>query len=172
MREVRALTPVLAQTSISLGAPTGSTSMFDALTISLVAPPEANRRRMVILFTDGRDDSSFTDAESLLEVATRSQMAVFTVAVADGTLRRPERAPQEAVFTALADATGGTAVVMQRDEDLAGSFVRAFDAFRTSYVLRYAYEGPGQRGWHAITVRVKRPGQFQVRARPGYFTAE
>lgn len=90
--------------------------MFDALTISLVAPPEANRRRMVILFTDGRDDSSFTDAESLLEVATRSQMAVFTVAVADGTLRRPGRAPQEAVFTALADATGGTAVVMQRDE--------------------------------------------------------
>lgn len=169
VREIRALSANTGPISLALGVPAGRTSMFDALTVSLVAAAEPNRRRMVILFTDGRDDSSFTDADAVVELATRSQMAVFTVAVADGTARRPGRAAQEAVFAALADATGGTTVVMQQDQDLAASFVRAFDGFRTSYVLRYAYDGPPQGGWHAIAVRVKRPGAFEVRARPGYF---
>jgi VWFA-related protein len=171
VREIRPLSPTNGPMAIILGSPAGSTSLFDAVGVSLLATAEPSRRRMAIVFTDGRDDTSFIDAESLVEVAKRSQMAVFTVAVAGGSSRRPERAAHEAVFSALAEVTGGTAVVMQQDQDLSTSFVRAFDEFRTSYVLRYAYEGPQRSGWHAITVRVKRPGTFEVRARPGYFAA-
>jgi VWFA-related protein len=169
VRETRPMAPSTPPWALALGRPVGSTALFDAITVALVAPPEPGRRRMAIVFTDGRDDASFADAESIAAMAERAQSAVFTVAVADGTLRRPGRAAHAALFSALATATGGTAVVMQQDEDLAASFVRAFDEFRTSYVLRYAYDGPATAGWHAITVRVTRPGTFDVRARPGYF---
>jgi hypothetical protein len=59
--------------------------------------------------------------------------------------------------------------VLQRDQDLSESFTQAFDEFRTSYVLRYTYEGPARPGWHELAVRVTRRGMYDVRARQGYF---
>ena len=47
--------------------------------------------------------------------------------------------------------------------------LRAFDDFRTSYVVRYTATGVTRGGWHDITLRVKRPPNATVRARKGYF---
>ena len=80
------------------------------------------------------------------------------------------RDSHEALFTGLANATGGALDVLQRDEDLSGSFAQAFEEFRTSYVLSYTYEGPDLPGWHQLQVRVTRPGTYEVRARQGYFS--
>ncbi len=167
--EVRALAPGGLPTPVTLGTPVGGTSLFDAVTVSLIAPPEPGRRRMALIFTDGLDTSSFVDGSSLIEVAKRSEMAVFTVALASGTANRRQRPPHEVLFGDLAEATGGAMVVLQRDQDLSVSFVQAFDDFRTSYVLRYAHDGPVQPGWHELAVRVTRRGTYDIRAKQGYF---
>ena len=73
------------------------------------------------------------------------------------------------LFDRLAELTGGAVVVLRPNQNLGESFVQAFDEFRASYVLRYAYEGPPQPGWHQLVVRVTRRGQYDVRARQGYF---
>lgn len=51
---------------------------------------------------------------------------------------------------------------------LSGTFRRAFDDFRSGYVLRYTPEGVDRGGWHAIEVRVPRNRSYTVRARNGY----
>ena len=56
-----------------------------------------------------------------------------------------------------------------RNQDLGPAFVRALNDFRTSYVLRYAIQGQAKAGWHELQVRVTRPGEYEVRARKGYF---
>ena len=54
------------------------------------------------------------------------------------------------------------------DTLLDDAFVKAFDDFRTSYVLRYVLEGVPGPGWHDVAVRV--PGRtYQIRASRGYF---
>lgn len=169
VREVRPLSEGGLPTPLALGRATGQTSLFDALTVGLIAPPEPGRRRMLLLFTDGQDGASFIDGTSLLDLARRSEMAVFTVALTQGTARRPQKAVHAALFEALGEATGGTVVTLQQDQDLEASFVQAFDDFRTSYVLRYAYDGPARPGWHVLSVRVTRRGDYDVRARQGYF---
>jgi hypothetical protein len=42
------------------------------------------------------------------------------------------------------------------------------EEFRTSYMLRYSPQGVAGAGWHEITVKIARPGKFDVRARRGY----
>jgi hypothetical protein len=170
IRQVRSLQPGGWPEGLTLGAPSSLTSLFDAVSVSLIAPPEVGRRRMAIIFTDGLDISSFLDGAGLLEIARRSGTSVFTVALSEGTVREPRRPAHEGLFAALARTTGGVLDVLQRDEDLSGSFAQAFDEFRTSYVLSYTYDGPALAGWHPIEVRVNRPGRIEVRARQGYFS--
>lgn len=170
IRQVRALETGGWPDGLSLGTPSALTSLFDAITVSLIAAPELGRRRMAIIFTDGLDTSSFLDGADILEVARRSGAAIFTVALTEGTLRSPERPAHEPLFTALADATGGVLDVLQRDEDLSGAFAEAFEEFRTSYVLSFIYDGPLRGGWHPLEVEVTRPGRYEVRARQGYFS--
>lgn len=171
IRQVRPLQPGGWPDGLALGTPSSLTSLFDAVSVALIASPEIGRRRMAIVFTDGLDISSFLDGAGMIEIARRSGTAVFTVALAEGTVRRPRRPAHEDLFTTLSNTTGGVLDVLQRDEDLSGAFAEAFEEFRTSYVLSYTYDGPALTGWHPIEVRVTRPGRFDVRARQGYFSA-
>jgi hypothetical protein len=124
---------------------------------------------MAIVMTEGQDGGSFLDEPELFDVAARTDMAVFVVAVTDGTSRVPQRPSNERMLRALANATGGAVAVVQRDADLGASFIRELEDFRTSYVLRYSPNGVPAGGWHDVDVRLNRQGRFEVRARKGYF---
>jgi VWFA-related protein len=169
VREVQRLEPAGGARGLDLAQPNGTTSMIDALTVSLITPLDPDRRHLAILFSDGRDMMSFLDEASLVDVAKRVGQTVFAVAVADGTRAHPSPAGAETFLRTLTETTGGALAVMQRDDDLAASFVRAFDDFRTSYVLRYTATGVAREGWHALAVKVSRRGDYDVRARAGYF---
>jgi Ca-activated chloride channel family protein len=156
--------------ALDLGTPMGQTSLLDATTMALIREPEAGRRRMAIVFTDGLDTTSFLDGPAMMDVARRAETAVFTVALTHGTARSHVPPPHEAMFAALAETTGGALAILQRNQDLSDSFVQAFDEFRRSYVIRYAYQGPARAGWHPLEVRIARRDQtYDVRARQGYF---
>jgi Ca-activated chloride channel family protein len=174
IRELEAVSAGGLAPSLALGTPIGQTSLVDAMTVALIREPEAGRRRMAIVFTDGLDTTSFLDGSTLVDVARRAETAVFTVALTRGTARRVVRPPHQPLFETLAEATGGAFAVLQPNQDLGASFAQAFEEFRTSYVLRYAYQGPIRSGWHPLSVRITRRsarGPYEVRARQGYFAA-
>jgi hypothetical protein len=75
---------------------------------------------------------------------------------------------QEAFFNALADATGGGFASVRADRDVGPALLAALDRFRASYVLRYMPRGVEPGGWHAVTVRLTRPGKYEIHAQPGY----
>ena len=149
----------------------GASSLFDAVSMSLIREADADYRRMAIVMSDGEDGDSFLDELEMLDVAARTDVTVFVIALTDGTTRVPQRPANERMLQALADATGGTLTVVQRDADLAARFVHELEEFRTSYVLRYTPTGVQPSGWHDVDVRLNRSGRFQVRARKGYFGA-
>lgn len=73
-------------------------------------------------------------------------------------------------IAAGAEATGGalhkTAALAV--PTLTGTFRRAFEDFRNSYVLRYSPKGGAVPGWHAIEARVAGSRSYRVSARKGY----
>lgn len=146
----------------------GASALVDAVSVSLIRKPDPFYRRMAIVFTDGQDGRSFLDEPKLFDVVARTDMTVFAVALTDGTTRVPKRPSNERMLQALADASGGALTIVQRDADLAASFVGKLDEFRTSYVVRYSPTGVPAGGWHEVEVRLSQPGSFDVRARKGY----
>jgi VWFA-related protein len=162
------------RTSDVLGRASGATSLYDALAAGLIMPLEPSRRRMAIVFTDGVDGSSLLEGREVLDVAARSGVTVFSVMLPDTS---PSTTPigtfianaaGEDVLKRLSSTTGGVYTSITQNNELSTTFVRAFDEFRTSYVLRYAPAGTPKPGWHELSVRVTKNGRYDVRARKGY----
>jgi VWFA-related protein len=166
-RIAEAPVPVRADLTRLLASPVGQTSLIDAVVAGLIRPRAAGARQLLILFTDGGDSMSFLDESTALAVASRTDTAVFVVAVTDNIARLAHRA----LFEALTEATGGRFAILGRNGNLSGAFVQALDDFRQSYVLRYTVRGEPRPGWHPVDVRVLRSGRFDVRARRGYVVA-
>lgn len=78
--------------------------------------------------------------------------------------------PDGQALKAGAESTGGELYQgeMLSEPTLFGTFQKAFENFRQSYVLRYTPKGIAQPGWHQITVTVPGDKSVQIKARNGY----
>ncbi len=150
----------------------GSSAVFDGLAVALSAFDSPGRRRLVVLFSDGQDSSSISDAETLLDVARRTTP---TVAIILGTpnperpasLLRTSSALSTSTVGALSDRialeTGGMVAPLKPGENLTSKFRRMLQEFRSSYVLYFTPRGVERSGAHTLEVKVKRPGARRPR---------
>jgi len=77
---------------------------------------------------------------------------------------------QGRLLKSAAEATGGTwhQAIAMTEPTIESVFRKAFDDFRSSYLLRYSAQGVKREGWHAITVAVSTQKGATVRWRRGY----
>jgi Ca-activated chloride channel homolog len=159
--------------------PGGSSAVFDALAVALATADAPGRRRLIVLFSDGQDSSSISDADALLDVARRSTPTIATI-LASPAPERPASVLRtsaslasatvetvESLSDRLAAETGGMVTAVKSGETLTPKFRRMVQDFRSSYVLYFTPRGVERAGPHTLEVRVKRPGA-EVRARRGY----
>ena len=165
--------------------PSGATSLHDATYAAITFNDDQPGRRLVLLFTDGQDMSSWLPGQFALDAARRSDAVVYAVGLvssADRTpgyrldfrsgIQPPVPAVQPALLPetfldALAADTGGAFLTTDRSETLRDTFVRVINEFRTRYLLTYTPRGVEGSGWHPIEVKLKgRRGT--VVARRGY----
>ena len=146
----------------------GGTALFDGIAAALMVPVEADRRRLVIAYTDGQDTISALSLASLRDVAGFSdsvlQVVVPTIRIG---ANRPTQTPGAPGLSDLASRTGGQLFLMNVTEQITDAFKQAIEDFRTSYVLRYVPVGVAHGGWHDLDVKVV-SGKYEVRARKGY----
>jgi Ca-activated chloride channel homolog len=155
----------------------GSTSLYTAVYISLkelkknrAATGQEIRRQAIVVFTDGEDTSSLVGYDELLDLARRSETAIFAIG-----LRSPAetaaRTYTQADFALrqLAQETGGRAFFPSRIEDLAAVYGQIADEIASQYVVGYVSKSTKRDGaWRRVTVRVDREGAT-ARTRLGYF---
>ena len=154
----------------------GSSAVFDTLAVALTAPVPPGRRQLVVLFSDGQDSSSITDAETLLDVARRTTPTVAVV-LTSSARQRPASLLRTAtklgsatvgeVADQIAGETGGFVASIEPGDNLTSTFRRVLDQFRSSYVLFFTPTGVDRQGSHTLEVRVKRV-KADVRARRSY----
>jgi Mg-chelatase subunit ChlD len=150
-----------ADAAIALVRPGGSSAVFDGLAVALASGGTPGRRQFIVLFSDGKDSASITTPDTLLEVARRTTPTVSVV------LSSSARSATDRLYAELAAETGGLVVSLLPSDTLGGNLRRAFDQFRSSYVLTYVPTGVVRTGVHTIDVRVNREA-VDVRARRGY----
>jgi VWFA-related protein len=76
--------------------------------------------------------------------------------------------PNEAILRQIGERTGGRVFVPERGGSIAKTFAEILDDYRRGYLLHYVPRGVARDGWHEISVRLTRPGNFEIRARKGW----
>ncbi len=150
----------------------GMTSVNDAIFLALqLRPADAGESRPVLLlFSDGRDTSSWLRSDHVIEATKRSGMLVHVVElVADEWMgARGVEARPPAFLGTLADTGGGRRWFAKSSRDLRELFGKALNELRARYLLTYSPSGVSREGWHDVKVTLKN-ARGEITARPGYF---
>jgi Ca-activated chloride channel family protein len=158
-------------------APGGSTALHNAIYISLrelskVRAKSADdiRRQAIVVLSDGEDTSSLMSYEEVLEVAKRSETAIYTIGLqARETAASKGFREAEFVLRQLAQETGGRSFFPNRVEDLKDVYGQIADELSSQYTLAYASKNIRRDGaWRRVVVQVARPS-VTARAKRGYY---
>ena len=158
-------------------SPGGSTALHNAVYISLkelakvkAKNPEEIRRQAIIVLSDGEDTSSLVSFEEVLELAKRSETAIYTIGLQprETTALRGFR-EAEFVLRQLAQETGGRAFFTQKVEELKDVYGQITDELSSQYSMGYSSRNPRRDGaFRRLVVQVARPNTT-TRTKRGYY---
>lgn len=154
----------------------GSTALYSAVYVALKelgkvrAASEADvRRQALIVFSDGEDTSSVVTFEDVLDLARRSETAVYAIAFRGPDTRAKGFREAEYVLRTLAQESGGRAFLHRRIEDLADIYAQIGEELASQYAIGYTSKNPKHDGaWRRVNVQVSRPNA-RARAKNGYY---
>jgi Ca-activated chloride channel family protein len=163
--------------SMSTVTPFGATSLHDAIarTAERVGTREG-RRRAVVVFTDGRDNSSRLTPGEVSGIASSIDVPVYVFAVVPS-IDNPstEFSTHEASssltgpLSDLAVWTGGHVFVASTPAARSAAARQIVAELRHQYLI--AFESSGASGWHPLVVRARNK-DLTVRARSGYIAGQ
>jgi Ca-activated chloride channel homolog len=149
----------------------GGTAMRDALNMSIVHLKEKAHRekKVLVLVTDGVDNSSIISLEALVKVAQQSGVLIYAVGLlSDEDRRDATRAKRE--LDSLTEATGGRAFFPKELADVERIAQEVARDIRNQYTIAYSPSNIALDGtFRAIKIVVNAPGHPTVRTRTGYY---
>lgn len=156
---------VAALRELDFGNPT---RLYDAIDQSLDRLAAIEGRRVIVVLTDGDDNSSKVGQGDVLGRALADEVMIYGIGLEsdyfDG-MRRVRTNPDR-VVRKLAEETGGGYYLLKATADLNSTFTRIAQELHSQYVLGFSpavLDGKV----HKLTVNVKRPG-MKARARKSY----
>jgi Ca-activated chloride channel family protein len=152
----------------------GETPLYDALvTASEKLAERPERRRVVLLLSDGADTKSKVTLEEALRRLLAADVSVYAVDLSDAALyRTPTRDPSAEIMRTFSQKSGGRFFRNPGGSALNDAFAETIEELRNQYTITYETTNDKRDGkWRAIEARVMRPG-LNVRTRQGYFAAK
>jgi len=149
----------------------GGTSLYDAvyLAVNKKLAGQAGRR-IVILITDGDDNSSRISLTEALEAAQKNDVTVYSISTnSSAFFGSKEQERGDKTLQKFSDETGGKMFRPLKNEDLASSFVNIREELRSQYQIGYRPTNNKLDGtFRRIKVDVL-DRRFKARARSGYY---
>ena len=147
--------------------PAGTTALYDSLVLAQThLRAAAFPRRVILLISDGGDNSSHISQSELLASLARSNTVIYAIGIYDDNDvdSRPE------VLRKLAEQSGGKAYFPEHFSDVTQICVTIAQDIRSRYTL--GFKGPEDGKFHKIRVSAENPGHpaIEVRTRQGYLS--
>ena len=126
----------------------------------------------IVVLSDGEDTSSLLPFEEVLDLAKRSETAIYAIGLRAGegpssTTKGFKEA--EFVLRQFAQETGGRAFFPNQATDLNGIYGQIADELSSQYTVGYTSRNQRRDGsWRRIVVRTTRPN-LTARTKQGYF---
>jgi Ca-activated chloride channel homolog len=152
--------------------PGAGTSIYDAVVLGSNAlrhrPPD--RRRAIVLVTDGGETTSTSKFEDARRAAIRSGTLLYSIIIRPVKNENGRNTAGEHALITITDSTGGALFILDELQQLDAMFDRINRELRTQYLLGY-YPNPIPRPGTTRHVEVKVQSGDTVRYRKEYITS-
>lgn len=141
-------------------------ALYNCLLLTLKDAAQSRGRKVVVVFSNGPDNSSVVPPEDVAEFAQSAGVSIYMISTQEARLEPVSTA----VFNRMTTATGGKAYFAKDWKDEQRAFASIRDDLAHLYSLSYYPKPNPNSGWRAITVKLV-GDQFQkhkVRTRSGY----
>jgi Ca-activated chloride channel family protein len=155
----------------------GPTSLHNAIYIALkelrkvrAISSDEIRRQSIVLLSDGEDTSSLVPFEEVLELAKRSDVAIYSIGLRSQDVAQ-QRGFNEADFVLrqFAQETGGKAFFPNSAAQLPEIYAQIASELSSQYLIGYASNNSRRDGqWRRVVVQVDRPDAL-ARTKQGYY---
>jgi VWFA-related protein len=153
--------------------PEGSTAIWDAVALTannVLTKSLGQRRRAIILLTDGIDTTSRLSLKQAVNSALGAETVVYTIGIGNSKLEGVYQDP----LRDIAERTGGRAFFPDKKFDLNAAFAEIERELRTQYLIAYSSTNKNRDGaYRKITIEITNPElrkqNLRLRHRPGYF---
>jgi Ca-activated chloride channel homolog len=158
-------------------APGGGTALWDA--VAFAADKLTKRSevrpvaRILVVISDGEDNSSSTTIKQAIEAAQRGEVAIYTVSTREGGREETSALLGDHALKALSDLTGGSAFMPGSVHHLNGSLTDLQQIIRGRYLISYkpaSFQLDGR--YRTINIKAEKEGhKLKVYARKGYYAS-
>jgi Ca-activated chloride channel homolog len=150
--------------------PGGGTKMLDAIYLTCQEKLKAETgRKILILISDGDDNLSLETLVSTLEMAQKSDVAIFAISTNSSGFFGITAPKADKNLKRLAEETGGRAFFPFKAEDLSSSFQDIGTELRSQYSLAYRSSNGARDGtFRSIRIETERKN-LKVKSRKGYY---
>lgn len=155
------------------------TALYDAIYVGserlTEAKPDATRRRVLVLVTDGGDNTSKREIgySKAVAEAQRAGAAIYPIIIVPILADAGRNTGGEHALIQMAEDTGGKYFYVTEREDLKTAFAHLSDDLRSQYLLSYYAPRRGtDTSFRRIDVQLKDPAKsaaLALRSRTGYY---
>ena len=151
----------------------GGTAVFDAVygaANKMLSRESGERRKLVIVISDGDDTASTKSLTEALEMAQRHDISIYAISTnRTSDTKRSEQVKGDDILQRMVDETGGKAYFPLKLNDLASDFEKIGDELRSQYVISYNPLNQNLDGsFRKVEVEMA-DKKYRARTRKGYF---
>ncbi len=152
----------------------GSTALYDAILMALDQVDKAhNRRKALLLISDGINTYGRTQLKDTLEILRRRGVELFTIGMGtDLPEDARERAATRSILNQLTESAGGESYMVSDSKDLPKICRTISEHMHNQYNLGYYPPESKESSWRIIRVETRIPGLRVVASKTGYYPSQ
>lgn len=141
-------------------------ALYNCLLLTLKDAAQNTGRKVVVVFSNGPDNTSVVPPEDVAEFAQSAGVSIYMISTQQARLEPVSTA----VFDRMTAATGGKAYFARNWKDEHTAFASIRDDLAHLYSLSYYPKPNTNSGWRTITVKLlgDRLKNYKIRTRSGY----
>lgn len=153
--------------SISVALPFGATALYDAIAYCIKLLKSITGRNIIILFSDGEDNSSYIDPYTLIKKAEKSNSVVYSIGKK---MVAYEDNQYQELLRKISTSSGGMTFFFEQVEDIEYVYQKIRRDIRAKYILQFSpKDDKKRRRFRKITIKLKDRKKYIIRTIKGYY---
>jgi Ca-activated chloride channel family protein len=153
--------------ALSIAIPFGATALYDAVAYSVKLMKSIIGHNIIILLSDGEDNSSAIDPYTLLNIVERSNSVIYSI----GKKEYMDSYDQyQEILQKISVSSGGMTFFLDDMEEVRKVYEKIRQDIKAKFLLRFSPKDKEKRSrFRKIEVKVKTHKGYEVRTMKGYF---